>query len=179
MKNPLAIPIAISIILLMALTAVADIVPLVSAIPDDDCVCNHYNVPDENTANDIFTATGLVGADVGDHYSSVTVIWSAGSGGNYPPRPFYSSYCHYKYEDSNWNWQEHLFYYSGSFVEQDPFPWDDYPFEYEYYREYTKVYTSSQYFMRRFKAYTQNWFQNPGNPSTWVLIGYTWADIIA
>lgn len=178
-NNNLIMSVAISAIFLIAMTSIVQIIPIVHAYPDVDCVCNHWDINDENTDDDIFTGTGIDGNDVGSTFDYADFWFTAGSGGNYVPKPSSGMLCYRKYQDTNYNWfGPYTVGYTGDWEEDiDPFPYDGDPYTYEYYREYTPRYSYSS--TRRYMGLTTNWFQNPSSPATWVLIGASWADIIA
>jgi len=169
----------ISVAILTAMTTIFQLIPVVYAYQSQDCKCDHWYINDENTVDDIFTATGLTGHWGGYLFDYVDAWFSAGSGGTYDPKPSAPMYCLRKVQDSNYNWYgPNYYYYYGDWDEDYDIPGGEY-FEYAQYRDYQyRYYYDGTYLVRRFSGMTQNWFQNPNNPSSWWLCGSTYATVL-
>ena len=150
-------------------------IPSASAVITQTCVCNHWYIPDENTARDIMTATGLTAHWGSIYFSSVDCVFSAASGGTFSPSGV--TFCKKKACDHNGNWEDVTTYaFNANWVPKNFGGGYTYP----KYREYLPTYYydgTTKAFM--FSALSQQYFQNPSNPSTYWLCGSTWGTVSA
>lgn len=103
-RNAIIISAAISLVFVAAIASVVQMIPIAHAWPYVDHVCDHFDVDDENSADDIFTASSIEGHKSGSVFDYAEFIWSCGSGGNHIPKPSSVQFCIRKYQDTNYNW---------------------------------------------------------------------------